>query len=281
MRKAVVVSLLALGVISMTGCKPEEHSTATFLGIDKSYIKTTVSSEDGKTDGYSITAVINHGERTNVVDVVVADKIYPPTSNAYQITIDKIIRQALAKTVEYPLTFTEKQFPPEPKGTVETQVSYDGPSGKIEPCIQVADDISKSVYCSGYGMVRKSLAWKKQGADKTALHEMIYFKDMAGKKVEEFEPEIATHISSAYTMLLPEADRKPYLDWVKACPDHVQTKNHEPLSPIASAVACSCVFKAERPNVDTIVEFADSPNPLGNGEGAEAFYTKVRQCVGD
>lgn len=280
MWKAAAVGMSALAVALMVGCKPEEKSTAAYLGIDSSYLKTIAMSEDGKPVAYSIESVRNTNGRVNVGIVAVSDKIYPPTKIEYQITDSNIIEQKMVARHEYPLTFSES-FPPSPGEKIQDGVTYKGPNGILEDCVSVTNGQMTDVFCNGYGKVETISKWVKNGVAKTGKSELIYFEKMDGKTADEYVPKIAAQVNAANAMLVPPADADAFKSWVKVCPDHVQTKDFEPLDPLGYAIACRCVFTVERENVATILEFSDSPNPLGNGEDAEKFFTSARRCVGD
>lgn len=278
MRKVGSVSLLVVTILFMAGCKPEEQSTAAYMGLEGSYLKTVVYEEDSKIVGYNIEAVLNNNGRVNKVGVTVADKIYPPISNQYQVSNAEIIHKSMVKMSQYPLTFTES-FPGK-AGVLKTGIAYEGPSGELKPCISVADDTTADVYCGGYGLVQSVSKWEKAGMAKAGKIELVYFEKLSATKGEDFLPSMAAQINAAYAMLLPAADVEAYKSWVRACPEHVETADLEKLDPLAYSFACSCVFKKERDNVQTIIEYPDSPNPLGNGEDAEKFYATTLQCVG-
>lgn len=278
MRKIGAVSLLTMAIGFMVGCKPEEQSTAAYLGIESAYLKTVAYEEEGKIVGYNIEAVSNTNGRVNKVGVTVADKIYPPISNQYQISDTAISHKSMVKINQYPLTFTES-FPAK-AGVLKTGITYEGPNGELKPCISVVDDTTTDVYCSGYGLVQAVSKWEKAGVAKTGTTELIYFEKLNAAKGEDFVPSMAAQVNAASAMLLPAADVETYKSWVKACPEHVETADFKKLDPLAYSFACSCVFKKERENVQTIIEYPDSSNPLGNGENAEKFYATTLQCVG-
>lgn len=278
MRKIGAVSMLTMTIGVMAGCKPEEQSTAAYLGIESAYLKAVVYEENSKIVGYNIEVVSNNNGRVNKVGVVVADKIYPPTSNQYQVRNTDIIHKSMVKVSKYPLTFTDS-FPAK-AGVLKTGITYEGPSGELKPCISVADDTTTDVYCSGYGRVQTVSKWEKSGVAKAGKTELIYFEKLSATKGDDFMASMAAQINSAYAMLLPAADVETYKSWVRACPEHVETADFKKLDPLAYSFACSCVFNKERDNVQTIIDYPDSPNPLGNGDGAEKFYATTLQCVG-
>ena len=278
MRKIGAVTLLAMTMGFMAGCKPEEQSTAAYMGLEGAYLKTVAYEEDGKVVGYNIEAVLNNSGRVNKVGVTVADKIYPPISNQYQVSNSEIIHKAAAKVSQYPLTFTEL-FPGK-AGVLKTGITYKGPVGGLNPCISVADEATTDVYCSGYGRVYSVSKWEKAGVVKTGKTELIYFEKLNAMEGKDFLPGMVAQINAAYAMLLPAADVEAYKSWVRVCPEHVETADFKKLDPLAYSIACGCVFQRERENVQTIIEYPDSPNPLGNGEDAEKFYASSLQCVG-
>lgn len=278
MRKIGVASLLTIAIGLAMGCKPEEQSTAAYLGIEGAYLKTVAYKEEGKIVAYKIEAISSNNGRVNKVGVTVADKIYPPISNQYQISDTAIIHKSMVKTNQYPLTFTDSY--PVKAGVLKTGLTHEGPNGELKPCISVVDDTTTDVYCSGYGLVQAVSKWEKAGVAKTGTAELIHFEKLNATKGEDFASSMAAQINAASAMLLPAVDVEAYKAWMQVCPEHVETSDFKKLDPLAYSFACSCVFKKERESVQTIIEYPDSSNPLGNGEDAEKFYATTLQCVG-
>lgn len=278
MRKIGAVSLLAMAIVFMAGCKPEEQGTAAYMGIEGNYLKSTVTKLDGKTVGYDIDLIQVKDGYTQQITMTVFDTIYPPHATYYQVTDGVVTIMKEKEKAQYPARFTDS-FPLSPGAELKTDITYAGPDGEIKSCISTTKGTLSEVYCGGYGRVRSSGSVKIDGVARSAKSDLIYFEKVNVTSSEEAQAKFAAQINAALAMMMPVDDVETFKSWVKICPDHVETRNYEKLPPIGYASACGCVFKKERENVQTIIEYPDSPNPLGNGESAERFYASIRQCV--
>lgn len=278
MRKIGAVSLLAMAIGFMAGCKAEEQSTAAYMGVEGNYLKSTVTKFDGKTAGYDISLIQVKDGHTQEITMSIFDTIYPPHATYYQVTDSVVTVMKEKEKTQYPARFTDS-FPLSPGAELKTDMTYAGPNGEIKPCISTTKGTLSEVYCSGYGQVQSSGNLKIDGVTRSAKSDLIYFEKVNVTSSEEVQAKFAAQINAALATMMSVGDVEAFQSWVKVCPDHVETRNYEKLPPIGYASACNCVFKKERENVQTIIEYPDSPNPLGNGENAERFYASIRQCV--
>lgn len=136
---------------------------------------------------------------------------------------------------------------------ITTFVSDNGDT--FEECITLnlkeigSDNVLVSTYCKGVGLVSRY----ETTNDITAL------------SINSFSPDEVSRLEERWAGLCPEALE----DWAGTTFT----------SPELEVEVCDCVISKAREQVNALVEYSDSYNPLGNGSFANDFITATRECV--